>query len=260
MIVSHNSGGLYQRISKKSHSFPKYYQKDVNNLYCPECGKSNPDDAQYCQYCNAELKETPVLTSNVHFRRYIEKAKGVKISKFTDTVKRWKSVLVTLGIAVVFVVGISFALKYVAPNQIASNPLELYATHKEEVQPELLRQAEEMIQRVYDSALEEKEYYELDVPKSESNDWWYTSICYLLKQRNVEKVTCTDFSYDYPSLGSNQGEWSELQNYKGISGMLSIDYSCHITSPSETSVDDGLARCLYTYTDGQWQIYDLFIY
>ena len=58
-------------------------------MYCPECGKSNPEGAKNCQYCNAELIETTGSSSKLpgNIEKYAQKAKDIDISNIKSTVK-----------------------------------------------------------------------------------------------------------------------------------------------------------------------------
>jgi len=40
-------------------------------MICPRCGKSNPDDAEFCLYCGANLKEKDSVKEEPEYERNI---------------------------------------------------------------------------------------------------------------------------------------------------------------------------------------------
>lgn len=80
-------------------------------MYCPECGKSNPEGLQNCQYCNAELKESveessPASVVAQKLEGVFNSVKKIDLSKGGEFVKKHKAIV----IAIVCVVAIITAL------------------------------------------------------------------------------------------------------------------------------------------------------
>lgn len=65
-------------------------------MYCPECGKSNPEGLSNCQYCHSELKDNMNIArmKNVHLEKYVSKIKKVDSTGIKEFLKRNKKAIV----------------------------------------------------------------------------------------------------------------------------------------------------------------------
>lgn len=110
-------------------------------MYCPECGKSNPEGLQNCKYCNAELKET--VTKGNGMSMGVEKIESaldrLKTSDFSNGrsfIKKHKKLIISslcaagiiavLGSAVAFAVSPKRTAEKYLKNLINKNTEALY--------------------------------------------------------------------------------------------------------------------------------------
>lgn len=174
-------------------------------MYCPECGKSNPEGLQNCKYCNAELKET--VTKNHTENAAVEKIESaldkLKTSDFSNGrsfIKKHKKLIISFlcAVGIIAVLGsvISFA---VSPKRTAEKYLKNLMSKNMEV--------------LYDCvALPEGKFIteENFVRKMED----YSSDLF-------GNAKFTDFSveeYDRESLGS-EGKFARVYEVKFFSGL-----------------------------------------
>ena len=65
-------------------------------MYCPKCGKENPDGARFCMYCGADLSEYKVeISPKIEVSPNISvsaKAEGVPYPKWKPKVERYAEI------------------------------------------------------------------------------------------------------------------------------------------------------------------------
>ncbi len=103
-------------------------------MFCPECGKSNPEGLKNCLYCNAELVETVGGSSSraTNTSGYEQTTQSFDFSEtkasataFLEKIKAKKKIVIpALIIAVVFVVGFSVVSYITSPKRVVESYLD----------------------------------------------------------------------------------------------------------------------------------------
>lgn len=74
-------------------------------MFCPECGKSNPDGLKNCQYCNAELIDnSPPSIPGVDVTKYVGKIKSVNYRSFFQSLNKKKKIIIPIGIILILII------------------------------------------------------------------------------------------------------------------------------------------------------------
>lgn len=95
-------------------------------MFCPECGKSNPDGLKNCQYCNAELIDNSAeRMQSPAFDTYVSKVKNVDYKSVAEKIKTKKKIIIPVAVVLVLVVG------FVVLGSIFSSPERLVKSYFE---------------------------------------------------------------------------------------------------------------------------------
>lgn len=100
-------------------------------MYCPECGKSNPEGAKKCQYCNAELIETVNEDSKISgsLSKYAGKVKNIDIASIKTTtdslsahIKKKRKIIIPLSVAIILIVVAAAVIGYItSPKRVVNS-------------------------------------------------------------------------------------------------------------------------------------------
>lgn len=100
-------------------------------MYCPECGKSNPEGLSNCQYCHSELKDNTSIakTKNANLEKYASKIKKVNSTEAKIFLKRNKKSVVFFAL-ILFIVVTFFVTGNVLsnPQRIVKKYFDSYST------------------------------------------------------------------------------------------------------------------------------------
>ena len=79
-------------------------------MFCPECGKNNPEGLKNCQYCNAELIDNSAeRLSGTTVSGYVEKIKNADYRGAVQTLKSKKKMIIPIAV-VIFLLIVFFIL------------------------------------------------------------------------------------------------------------------------------------------------------
>ncbi len=185
-------------------------------MFCPECGKSNPEGLQHCQYCNAELidnsprntasqliDQSAMLVGNL-------KAKTKKMGK---TPKIICACVICVVVAVSVLLGVGSALS--SPERVAKQYFEAYAAQDWE--------------SVYDYLIADEKDPFLNK----------AMFVYSMKNRDMDQMKITN--YEITELSANQKDSSLLSisplsiGYGGSNSLYNDSYEDDIDSDSSDS-------------------------
>lgn len=97
-------------------------------MFCPECGKSNPDGLKNCQHCNAELIDnSPHPIPGVDVTKYVGKIKSVNYRSFFQLLNKKKKIIIPIGVVLIVVIAffcVAGALS--SPERLVKSYLECY--------------------------------------------------------------------------------------------------------------------------------------
>lgn len=94
-------------------------------MFCPECGKSNPDKLKNCQYCNAEL----IDNSNNYWLKFISIIKNKFLLYFTGTIfpyiKKFKIAIISIvAMSIMSIVFFSILSSLNSPEKFVNEYIE----------------------------------------------------------------------------------------------------------------------------------------
>lgn len=97
-------------------------------MYCPECGKNNPEGLQHCQYCHAELIDNaPQQLPNVDLEKYVSKVKNADYKSFFETLKAKKGTIIPIAVILILVIGVLIGGAVAAsPDRLVKSYMEAY--------------------------------------------------------------------------------------------------------------------------------------
>lgn len=185
-------------------------------MFCPECGKSNPEGLQHCQYCNAELidnsprntasqliDQSAMLVGNL-------KAKTKKMGK---TPKIICACVICIVVVVSVLLGVGSTLA--SPERVAKQYFEAYAAQDWE--------------SVYDYLIADEKDPFLNK----------AMFVYSMKNRDMDQMKITN--YEITELSANQKDSSLLSisplsiGYGGSNSLYNDSYEDDIDSDSSDS-------------------------
>ena len=233
-------------------------------MYCPECGKSNPEGAKNCQYCNAELIETTGGSSKLpsNIEKYAQKAKDIDISNIKSTVKdvgarakKKRKIIIPVSILAVVLVAAIAIIGYISsPKRVVNSYVKnLIAGDFDSLYNDIaLPESDFITKEQFKKAMEERGSYigGLSVASNftvEEVDFTGTQTDKYFKNYNVaflSNVTGTVInSFEVTAAKQDKNFLLIFPRYKvALDGLVCSNITVQLDAPSGCSVEiDGIA-------------------